>query len=887
MPHETGDVLKELLFWAWILPLIGFVIEIFAGRWQKDRRSTTAARIAVGCIGAGFLLSTWALLTYVKDTGWEDRFQHEAEHHIKLMASVHGEGGEHATGHDERAEHKHGEGEGEHSHGENQDEPGAKAKDTDVQLAIDDPGAGQGQPNAPEEKHSKPKVYSGTFYKLAQFGSLKISIDYYIDTLTLVMFTMVTFIATCIHIFAMGYMADELTDDYVDHQAHTADGKHVHRVGRFHRFFAFLSLFSFSMLGLVLAGNIFQVFVFWELVGICSYFLIGFYTERHSASTAANKAFIMNRVGDFGFLIGLMALWTSFGTFQFSEPDVSNPDKPAGLFQMVRNPEGELDVDAAEGVVYLYNKDGTRKLDGQGLPASVPYWILVVAGLGIFAGCIGKSAQFPLQTWLPDAMEGPTPVSALVHSATMVAAGVYLTGRFYPMFTPEVLLTIAYVGGITLFLAATIAMVATDLKKVLAYSTISQLGYMMLSLGVFGWAAGLFHLITHAFFKSLMFLCSGSVIAACHHEQEMPKMGGLIEKMPVTGLTMLVGVIAISGLSIPGMTFGDLGNAMILLGIVLACLFYQRRVQEQLWIPMTLLLVGAICAWSSISVGQAAFSGFHSKDAIVATSLTFFKQNPTHFLLFFLPLITAGITAFYMFRLWFYTFIGKPRDQHLYDHCKESPLVMTGPLIALSVFAIFVAVGGEAGRLFIMLNESAPAETHHSIQYAGTVALNLPGHADVAGNHEQAGNLATILAFLGTLIAFVIYGVGLINPAEIKKSLAGIHSYLVHKWYFDEIYDTMFVKPAHIVARFCATIDKLVFDRFLHSLCTIAISVSKWDRVFDEKIVDGLVNMLANVTYAVGGSFRRLQTGQLRQYIMFIAVAVIMLSVILFVWFPH
>ncbi|HSG71239.1 MAG TPA: proton-conducting transporter membrane subunit, partial [Planctomycetaceae bacterium] len=367
MPYETGDVLKWLLFWAWMLPLFGFVIEIFAGRWQRDRRSTAAARWAVGCIASGFVLSLLALITYVKDTGWEDRFQHEAQHHIHLMATVSGEGGGHAEAghHDEHADHEHGEGAGQHSHDENKEKADSHAKETDVQLSLSDPAAGEGLPHAPESAGSGARTYSGTFYKLAQFGDLKVSIDYYIDTLTLVMFTMVTFIATCIHIFAIGYMHDELTDEYVDHQAHTADGKHVHRPGRFHRFFAFLSLFSFSMLGLVLAGNIFQVFVFWELVGVCSYFLIGFYTERHAASSAANKAFIMNRVGDFGFLIGLMALWTSFGTFQFAEPDVSNPEKPAGLFQMVRNPHGELDVDEAESVVYLFNKDGTRKLDSQ------------------------------------------------------------------------------------------------------------------------------------------------------------------------------------------------------------------------------------------------------------------------------------------------------------------------------------------------------------------------------------------------------------------------------------------------------------------------------------------------------------------------------------------
>lgn len=495
----VGEKLIYLLVTAWLLPLLGFFVEMLWGR--KGDRTTTKwpAWCAVGCIGAGFLCSFTALMTWGSDTGW----------------AVLDKPAEHSEGHDDHDEGDHGHGD----HGSVADAPWQLTSLPDADESGD------------AEHTVGQLVHHGTLYTLATFGGLSVSIDYYIDSLTLVMFTMVTLIATCIHLFAIGYMSDELTEEYVDHSAHTADGKHVHRQGRFYRFFAFLSLFCFSMLGLVLAGNIFQVFVFWELVGICSFLLIGFYTERQTASNAANKAFIMNRVGDFGFLIGLMVVWTWFGTFQFAELFETLPRDATG--NIVANEFDEVSVTAA---------GGDEK--------QIPYSLLVVAGLGVFAGCIGKSAQFPLQTWLPDAMEGPTPVSALVHSATMVAAGVYLVGRFYPMFVPEVLLTIAYIGAITLFIAATIAVVATDIKKVLAFSTISQLGYMMLGLGVFGWAAGLFHLITHAFFKSLMFLCSGSVIHGCHHEQEMPKMGGLRKKMPVTAYTMLIGVIAISGLSI-------------------------------------------------------------------------------------------------------------------------------------------------------------------------------------------------------------------------------------------------------------------------------------------------------------------------------------------------
>ena len=326
----------------------------------------------------------------------------------------------------------------------------------------------------------------------------------------------------------------------------------------------------------------------------------------------------------------------------------------------------------------------------------IPYWLLVVAGLGIFAGCIGKSAQFPLQTWLPDAMEGPTPVSALVHSATMVAAGVYLAARFYPMFTPEVLLVIAYIGCITLFLGATIAIVATDIKRVLAYSTISQLGYMMLALGLGGWIAGLFHLVTHAFFKSLMFLCSGSVIHGCHHEQEMTKMGGLWRKMPWTAFTMLIGVIAICGLAIPGFA-----------------------------IP---------------GFGAIAFSGYHSKDAIIATGLAFISQNPQHFLLFLVPLITAGITAFYMFRMWYMTFAGAPRDKH---RLRPRPRVPQGDgtfrWLSSSVFATWQLLGtsirsgsaNETGPAWSTLansdaEQAAPRARYRTEQLLGEVDLAWP-----------------------------------------------------------------------------------------------------------------------------------------------------------------
>lgn len=782
-----GEGLKWLLGLAWLLPLAGFAIEIFGGYWQRSRLSKAAAYLAVGCIAAGFVCSSIALYQWGTHTGWValESAEHGGEHHGAEAAHA-------AAGHNE--EHGH---DSDHGHA------------SEVQT-----------------------VFSGTFYTLATFGDLKFSIDYYIDSLTLTMFVMVTLIATCIHIFALGYMSDELTDDYVDHQSHTSDGKHLHRPGRFYRFFSYMSLFCFSMLGLVLAGNIFQVFVFWELVGICSYFLIGFYVERKTASTAANKAFIMNRVGDFGFLIGLMILITYFGTFSFGSYEMNGHTNP-GLFEMLRGSDGH-------GTLHLEEVNGQTEVDlhtgHDGPHRHIPYWLLVTAGLGIFGGCIGKSAQFPLQTWLPDAMEGPTPVSALVHSATMVAAGVYLAGRFYPVFTPEVLLTIAYIGCITLFMAATIAVVATDIKKVLAYSTISQLGYMMLGIGIGGWAAGLFHLITHAFFKSLMFLASGSVIVGCHHEQEMPRMGGLRKKMPITAYTMLVGVIAISGLAIPGVI---------------------------------------------------AFSGYHSKDAIVATGLAYVQLNPTHFLLFLMPLITAGITAFYMFRLWFYTFAGEPRDKELYSHVHESPLVMTGPLLVLACFAAFCALGGESGPLYKMLIHSEPVGVAEGVSSAVVTQVNLPSHHQIHAVHSEAGKFALIAACLGAFIAYLLYGRASSIPGDVKRQFSGLHHFLVEKWHFDTLYDVMFVKPVHIVASWATAVDKNIFDGILHAVSRWTVKVAVWDRKFDEAVVDRLVNLLGEVTFACGRSLRVFQTGRLRQYVMFIAVGVVTLFVLLFAFFPN
>ncbi|MEX0728285.1 MAG: NADH-quinone oxidoreductase subunit L [Planctomycetaceae bacterium] len=829
--QSLGNTLAILLGIACLLPLLGFLIEIFAGYWS-DRLSKTPALIAVGCIGGGFVCSVLAMVLWGNATGW-----------AALKADDHGAA--HHSVRDLAAESQMTLAQAE-EHGEEQP-VGADRAEMERHAAAAAGATLKAHSATGDEKHEETAtgkipahaVFSGTIYRLAKFGELDITVDYYIDSLTLVMFVMVTLIATCIHIFAIGYMSGELTHEYVDHAVHLPDGRHLHRPGRHYLFFAYMSLFCFSMLGLVYSGSIFLVFVFWELVGICSYLLIGFYVERKSANVAANKAFIMNRVGDFGFLIGLMILWTSFGTFRFAENIDEHGHAQGGLFHMLRGDDGLMMVSSGTDEVILHEEHGEPLVDENEEPRTIPYSLLVIAGLGIFAGCVGKSAQFPLQTWLPDAMEGPTPVSALVHSATMVAAGVYLAGRFFPMFTTEVLLVIAYTGCITLFIAATIAIVATDIKRVLAYSTISQLGYMMLAIGVGGWGAGLFHLITHAFFKSLMFLASGSVIFGCHHEQEMPKMGGLWRKMPITALTMLVGVIAIAGLALP------------------------------------LPIMGA----------RIAFSGYHSKDAIVATALAFTEANSMHFLLFLAPLVTAGITAFYMFRLWFYTFAGDPRDKHVYDHAHESPKVMTVPLLVLSLLAAGCAIGGESGVLYQLLINSEPIGVAGG-RMAAASGINLPSHEAIHLVHAHAGTWALIVAVLGAFTAYAFYGARWVNPAEVGQSFPGLYRFLVEKWQFDALYDAMFVRPVRIIAGWFVIVDRVVLDGFLHAAAGSVIHLSKWDRRFDESIIDGFANLLGDVTFGIGRSFRRVQTGMLRQYITFIALGVLALFVLMLSFFP-
>ena len=655
-----------------------------------------------------------------------------------------------------------------------------------------------------------------------------------IDNLSAVMFLMVTFIATLIHIYSMGYMHDD---------------------PRYPRFFTYLSLFCFSMLGLVASSNVFMIFIFWELVGVCSYLLIGFWYEEKGNCDAANKAFIVNRVGDVGMLMGLGLLWASLGTFSFEEIS-------GGL----RGTNGELHQVTKLGgadVVQLMDRETHKVIvdDATGQPRQISFWMLTLAGLGIFAGCAGKSAQFPLHVWLPDAMAGPTPVSALIHAATMVAAGVYLVGRFFPVFTGDVLLFIAYTGGITLFIAATIAMVQTDYKKVLAYSTVSQLGFMMAALGVGGWAAGLFHLLTHAFFKALLFLGAGSVYHSVH-TYEMPPLGGLLKKMPITAWTMLVGTLAISG------------------------------------VPL--------------------FSGFYSKDAILAAALARVIDSPQHFMLFVFPAIGAILTAFYMFRMWLLTFAGEPRgfpskveavhshvhdEEHALDkvhgtghghghghdlnpaaHAHESDPIMTWPLIILAVCSVFA---GWTFSYVIPVPFGTPT-LEHLLEYGEPVSA-----IDVQSMHHYyalASSLVIMLTGVGLgLLYYAPHGFPYFVPTRLNalrtaERFGGVYRFLVHKWYFDELYWAVLVRPCLALARFCREIDQVLIDGLVNGSAATMKLLSRFEGTFDMIAVDRLVNLTAQAVYLAGDWGRSIQTGRLRNYLMFLAVGLVGLFTGVLLW---
>jgi NADH-quinone oxidoreductase subunit L len=606
------------------------------------------------------------------------------------------------------------------------------------------------------------------FKSVPGIGPLQIDLGLMLDNLAATMLVVVTIVSAFVHLFSIGYMAGDV---------------------RYSRYFGFLGLFSFSMLGIVLTNNFFTMYVSWELVGLSSYLLIGHWYEKKSGADAGKKAFIVNRIGDIGFFTGIMILFTMYHTFNFDR---------------------------------IFSAIGAGSI-----PFGSEKW-LTAAGLLVFAGAVGKSAQFPLHVWLPDAMEGPTPVSALIHAATMVAAGVYLIARTYAMMTADALLVIAYVGVITAVIGATIAIVQTDIKRVLAYSTISQLGYMMLGLGVGAYSAGMFHLMTHAWFKAGLFLGSGSVIHAMHnalHEagdhhtdaQDIRNMGGLRKRMPITFWTFLIFTLAISG------------------------------------VPFT--------------------SGFLSKDEILAGTLAFGSLSG-HYLLPILGYLVAGLTAFYMFRLVILTFFGDHADSHRLEHVQESGKVMAIPLIVLAVLSVFIfyslkPFGASSGWYFQYVERPA-----------SVVPLALQG-VSVAAFEEAIHNvhilgilLSLFVAGLGILLAYTTYYWKRISADEVAARLAPIYTFLQRKWYFDELYHAAVVRVTIGVSRVLRWFDDRAIDGLVNGAAFVTRISSSTSGRFDNVVIDGMVNLIAYITGFFGLVLRKVQTGKVQTYIVFVILGV-------------
>ncbi len=533
-------------------------------------------------------------------------------------------------------------------------------------------------------------------YRWIPAGDFTVEVNFGVDALTAVMLIVVTTVGLLVHIYSIGYMA--------------------HDPGRW-RFFAYLNFFMFSMLLLVLADNFLLLFAAWELVGLSSYLLIGFWYRRRSAALAAKKAFIVNRVGDLGFGLGIMAIWTTVGTLNYTE-----------VFQLL--PEA-----LASGAIQP--------------------WMMIGICLLLFAGAVGKSAQFPLHVWLPDAMEGPTPVSALIHAATMVNAGVYLVARANPLFAqaPEALAVVAAVGIFTCLMAATIALTQTDIKRVLAYSTLSQLGYMFAALGTGAFIPAIFHLVTHGFFKGLLFLGSGSVIHAVHDEQDMDRMGGLRRKIRITHITMLVGSLAIAGIP-----------------------------------PL---------------------AGFWSKDEILAESFKFGFP--------WVWAIGVGVsllTAFYMFRLMGKTFYGSSNvDPHVEPKVHESPISMTGPLILLAIPSVFMGIllgfPPESGPIHDMLDP---------VFHGAEETLALPHEPyTLLGLDGILLGVSVAVAVIGMVAGWRLFGFfGLAPRTQTVRSLTdrlrAPYRISKNKWYFDELNDLLFVRLGGLVARGLWWFDVHVID---------------------------------------------------------------------------
>ena len=587
-------------------------------------------------------------------------------------------------------------------------------------------------------------------------GSLHVDLALWVDPLSCTMILVVTGIGGLIHLYSTAYMADD--DAYW-------------------RFFAYLNLFTFAMLVLVLADNLLLMFVGWEGVGFCSWALIGFWWRDPVNTTAGNKAFIVNRVGDAGFVLGIFALFWA------------------------------LDAAGHGTLVFREIAPAAAGLDGR-LAWGVPVATLVT--LLLFVGATGKSAQIPLHVWLPDAMQGPTPVSALIHAATMVTAGVYMVARLGFLYAraPETLAVIAGVGAATVLVAGSIALVQHDVKRVLAYSTVSQLGLMFVALGVGAFAAGVFHLVTHAFFKACLFLGAGSVIHGLDGEQDMRKMGGLRTRMPVTFWTFLIATLAIAGA------------------------------------PMT--------------------AGFFSKDEILWEAWSS-PQGSTG--LWLVGLTGAGLTACYMFRQLFLVFCGEPRDAHVAAHAHESPAAMTVPLVVLAAGALVVGflgvphVLGGGNRFAAWLAPvfaSEPATTAHATPAAWRLMLTSVTVAALGAG-------TAFLVYVRRAVSPDVFA----NLAG-----GAVHRVLERRYWFDEVYRTVVVGGVLRLAAVAAWLDARVIDGIVDGSAAVTRGIARLEGRFDAYVVDALVNFLADATFALGGRLRRLQTGYVNAYLYVVVATV-------------
>jgi NADH-quinone oxidoreductase subunit L len=599
-------------------------------------------------------------------------------------------------------------------------------------------------------------------------GGLDLDIAFWLDPLSMIMTLIITGVGGLIHIYSTGYMHDEES---------------------YWRFFGWLNLFTFAMLTLVLGDNLWLMFVGWEGVGLCSFALIGFWYKVLANTTAGNKAFIVNRVGDLAFVVALYALFQGLGSIGHPTLVTREIAKYAPMLAGVTMP-------------YL------------------GWQVVGFSTLLMFIGATGKSAQIPLYVWLPDAMAGPTPVSALIHAATMVTAGIYMVARLNFLFSmaPATMTVVAVVGGLTALFAATVGLAQNDIKKVLAYSTVSQLGYMFAAVGVGAYAAGVFHLMTHAFFKACLFLGSGSVIHAMGGEQDMRKMGGLRHKMPITFLTFLAATLAIAG------------------------------------IP--------------------PFAGFMSKDEIIWQA---FAHG--HVFVWLLLLAGAALTVFYMFRQVYMTFFGEFRGTHEQEHhVHESPPSMAYVLIVLGVLSV---IGG-IGNLPEFIISWKPFEEFLDPVFSSPVTRNvIESHLNNHGIEAGFALITFILVIGGWYFADLIYRQNRLDPARFSEAFGGVvYDWVLNKYYVDELYDYVFVQPYLFATRVLAWFDLHIIDGVVNFAATVIIFLSWLSGLFDHYVVDGLVNAASNITLDVGNRMRRLQSGSINGYLYGILAAVMVILLV-------